>query len=135
MRRVVRCVCGQEMRVPAEALYRYGACVACGTRIKITEDNSHLETDEMALPGNHSHSAGPPGPFGAESTDFALPHDNCSRCGRAFRGDWDRHNSAAGALCDLCARQAPAPQTPDLITGGIERVSEVVPVPTASFSV
>lgn len=36
----------------------------------------------------------------------------CARCGRAFRGDWDRHPREDGVLCNICARQLPPERTP-----------------------
>lgn len=36
----------------------------------------------------------------------------CARCGRAFRGDWDRYTRDEGVLCNICARQLPPERTP-----------------------
>ncbi|MCF6285386.1 MAG: hypothetical protein L3K26_09380, partial [Candidatus Hydrogenedentes bacterium] len=32
--------------------------------------------------------------------------ERCARCSRTFRGAWDRHETAKGVLCHLCAVQA-----------------------------
>ncbi|MDX9974049.1 MAG: hypothetical protein RBU21_13780 [FCB group bacterium] len=54
---------------------------------------------------------------------------NCARCGRVFRGDWDRYRRAEGTLCHVCANLAtakpeeepePEPVTPSPPYGGIE---------------
>jgi hypothetical protein len=34
------------------------------------------------------------------------PPGACARCGRAFRGDWDRNQTQRGVVCDVCARLA-----------------------------
>lgn len=42
----------------------------------------------------------------------SVAEPRCARCGRAFRGDWDRHPRDEGVLCNICARQLPPERTP-----------------------
>lgn len=118
--RVVRCACGQEMRVPLETLHRYGKCVACQSKLKITEYNSRVEGEVETF------NAPPP------------PRDGCARCGRAFQGDWDQVNTALGTLCLICGRQADvasprrsAEESPQLPP----ETTTVAPIATARWSV
>lgn len=117
--RIVRCACGQEMRVPAEALNRYGKCVACASRIKVTEYNSRIEGDagEESAPVNHETGT-------------------CARCGKAFQGAWDRILTPQGTYCLRCGRQ---PDVMDLPVSTEPAASPdagaVPPIATARFSV
>jgi len=136
--RVVECACGQAMRVPAEALHRMGRCVGCGTRFEVTDANSRLLAAETPLPQ-------------AARTGFELsveeeavlpkpgagPDWNCSRCGRPFRGDWDRHPGDSGEVCLLCSRQAASmsPTRADWEAAGGVSPPTVPPEKTSRYSV
>ncbi len=99
--RIVKCECGQRMRVPESALGKRGKCAACGQGLFVDLDNSWpLEAD-----------LGAPSPFDAEEEEDSLqvglpPEERCSRCGRTIQGDWDRHEMAQGVNCHICANQA-----------------------------
>jgi len=45
MARVVKCECGQEMKVPDDALGHHGTCVNCGRSLMVSESNSVPEQD------------------------------------------------------------------------------------------
>ncbi len=67
--------------------------------------------DIAGTDGDAPGSADPWAEPGQEVPD-APAQDTCVRCGRTFRGDWDRHETPEGILCNICARQAgdvPAP--------------------------
>ncbi len=104
--RVVTCRCGQRMQVPDEALGKLGTCVRCRMRLEVTEFNS--------APMRPEERTASPQP--------AANSNQCARCGRAFRGHWDQHDSAEGRICNICAKQycvpgleeaKPAPALPD----------------------
>ncbi len=58
MARIVTCECGQEMRVPDDALGRKGTCVSCDRHLTISEANSRLVEE----PGGAPITPGPPAP-------------------------------------------------------------------------
>ncbi|MFO7973647.1 MAG: hypothetical protein R6V12_03330, partial [Candidatus Hydrogenedentota bacterium] len=45
---------------------------------------------------------GPP----IEETPRKDSPDHCARCGRPFRGDWDKTPTAEGVICHICANQS-----------------------------
>ena len=62
--------------------------------------------------------------------------EHCHRCGRGFRGEWDRIPSPSGVLCNLCGRQASAVavrEDPEVLAP-LPAVATVVPVATARLS-
>lgn len=48
----------------------------------------------------------------------SMPVPQCARCGREFRGDWDRHAGEEGTVCTICARQSQEPTPWDPPSGG-----------------
>ncbi len=36
-----------------------------------------------------------------------VENDRCARCGRSFRGEWDRCEGPEGTICHICANRAP----------------------------
>ncbi|GEM_PF-5958940 len=92
--RIIRCKCGQRMRVPVVALGSTGACVQCKTPLTISMSTTtpfmrEAESEEIHDPGF------------------------CTRCKRPFRGAWDRHQTDQGVICDICARQYCPPKKTD----------------------
>ncbi len=72
---------------------------------------SHLMEDEPApkSPAGGTSGFAKPGDFSPYSRSAAAneaPQGQCSRCGRAFRGDWDIHRTNKGALCNICFNRA-----------------------------
>ena len=54
----------------------------------------------------------PPRAVARTPVPAAPDRTRCARCGRALRGDWDRHEREEGLLCNVCARQLPPERTP-----------------------
>jgi hypothetical protein len=54
-----------------------------------------------SVPGAPEESAAPARPLGK---------NHCDRCGRPFRGDWDRYHRAGQVVCHICANQYQTPQ-------------------------
>ncbi|MBI4557695.1 MAG: hypothetical protein HY706_08935 [Candidatus Hydrogenedentes bacterium] len=74
-----------------------GKCARCGQPLQVTEANT--------TPVTVSHGVTPAAESTAES-EIPQPTRNpnqCARCGRAFRGTWDRHQIENGVLCHVCA--------------------------------
>jgi len=89
-------------------------CAQCGETFEVTEEN----TVALEMPQRGSYK-----PFAAKSTDDLKGVEGpqrCARCGKPFRGDWDRYSSPAGLVCHICANLAGA--EPD-------RPTPVVPPP------
>lgn len=136
MERVVYCSCGGRMRAPEDALGMQGLCVRCGTAIIVGEQNSFpLMDDSSQLPPlaalKKRPVAAPPHmdaryaqDAGAALGQTAHPGRvagayACVRCGRTFRGAWDRNKTPEGEICHICARRIrpedgnAAPSAPD----------------------
>ena len=47
---ILRCPCGQKMKVPAEAIGKEASCVKCGQKIPITQENAQIATNGKAQP-------------------------------------------------------------------------------------
>jgi len=120
------CRCGHKIRITEEQLGMETSCPVCKADIRFTENNTEpivpsVATDQTAPrePGvGNGDGGGRPG----------SPEDRCARCGRPFRGDWDKHESPLGTLCNVCANLArsDSPGTP--LTEG-----EVRPVVSPEF--
>lgn len=85
--------CGHEMRVSVHAMGATGRCAGCGAVLEVCADNTRpfdaeADADEGA----------------AEPAEPAAPPTHCARCGRAFRGDWDRNPAPEGTVCLVCHR-------------------------------
>lgn len=84
-----RCACGFMAAVPVRMLGEVATCPKCRAQTAITMTNTH--------------------PIVAHASErVAAPAsvENCARCGRKLRGDWDRHARGDAVVCDICARQA-----------------------------
>lgn len=82
---VLECPCGHKMRVPDSAMGTTGLCPKCGGEVTVDLSN----TRPLDLP---------------EARKARV----CDRCGRPFRGDWDRTETTEGTLCHICANLAGA---------------------------
>jgi hypothetical protein len=70
----------------------HGCCEGCGRDIELTDRN--IVSFEPDGAGTASvEDLTPAGPT------------TCIRCGKEFRGDWDRHETDDGVYCHLCANQ------------------------------
>jgi len=93
---ICRCECGQRMTVPESAIGKTGKCVRCGRSVAVRRD--------AAI----DHPRGfEPSPDESEVVSPSGGHDGarCARCGRAFRGDWDRNPWQGAVYCHVCANQ------------------------------
>ena len=99
--------CGHEMVVSAHALGAKGRCAGCGAILEVGSGNTR-PFDEASLSGV----------TGAVTVRAAeAPPTRCARCGREFRGDWDRNEGPEGTICLICKRlvredQPVAPEAP-----------------------
>lgn len=110
-----RCVCGKEALVPVQTLGEAVTCSACRSATMLTLKNSHPVA---------------PAPDALKPVIAAAVTENCTRCGRKFRGPWDQHVREDGTLCDICARQVGhAPQrsvTANVTTDDLRHVHEAI---------
>ena len=100
---------------------------------------SHIFERPLQTPGESS--AHPPvdtqPPAGADSGSrasapaapepSARPATACARCGKKFRGDWDRLKTAEGAICYICSNQGAAGTPERLKPEHVETVAPVIP--------
>ncbi len=102
---LVTCDCGHRMRVSEYAMGMTGRCPRCGKALTATEADS--EPLEPTRPNAASPTSTP-----TEPEPKADDH-HCARCGRIFRGTWDKYPDDRGALCHVCANLATdAPPSP-----------------------
>lgn len=82
-------------------------CRNCKADLRFSEDNCEpIPEPKPAMPTVEDTS------FSAVSQGLTLssapidPAENqCVRCGKEFRGDWDRHSTVMGDLCNICANR------------------------------
>ncbi len=86
---ICTCECGHRFHVSDSAWGMESVCGMCGRPIQVTPDNTRPVDVEI-----------PPG-----ESDRGSSADHCARCGRPFRGDWDKNSSAEGMICHICANQ------------------------------
>lgn len=108
----VRCSCGNDMVVSEWALGAPLRCTACGAALEATEKNARpVATAPKSVGPTHEAPSGraAASPMGADAAKAQEPLDRsrCSRCGRAFRGDWDMNHRAGAILCHICANLSP----------------------------
>src|SRR5512145_3068764 len=65
---VLRCHCGQQMKVPAAALQKSCRCVKCGERIQVSTENT------IALKQKPTEAAAPPDASPVAAGQDDLPH-------------------------------------------------------------
>lgn len=104
----VACRCGHRMRVPESAFGMTVACPGCGDGVYVSLSS--------VVKGTEAHAVEPPrveteqlaAPVQAEPVRAAASvlEECCARCKREFRGDWDRHATPEGEICNICARRA-----------------------------
>jgi len=84
------CECGHRLYLSDSAWGMESVCGKCGLNIKVTRDNTRPLDDDVS-PGQ---------------TVKKPSVEQCARCGRAFRGDWDKKATNQGVLCHICANQS-----------------------------
>ena len=101
---ICTCRCGRQMRVSEFAVGASERCPGCGATVPITEENTAPIDEAGPDTAAAEWDPSPSGSLDAEDTAAGqeTTGDQCSRCGRAFRGEWDRHECALGILCNIC---------------------------------
>ncbi|MCC6798205.1 MAG: hypothetical protein IT366_24040 [Candidatus Hydrogenedentes bacterium] len=79
-------------------------CPKCGQPLTVSPENAKPIAREPKAP-QVTPAASPSSP--AQDIHYTplqttSLNNNCARCGREFRGDWDRHQSAIGLVCNIC---------------------------------
>ncbi|GMV99249.1 MAG: hypothetical protein AMXMBFR84_03880 [Candidatus Hydrogenedentota bacterium] len=98
----VLCVaCGQVNRVASAPIGSSIRCKSCNRPVTLTEEN--------AVPTGEGETAAPMeivyGEDNAMRAASRRQGKDCDRCGKPFRGDWDKHETENGLLCNICANQ------------------------------
>ena len=103
------CGCGQKTKISEYQLGMETTCRNC--KADVTYNLQNCEPIAPAVPENQvpkesdtsfSAVSGEP----AQAAAVAETDDNhCSRCGTEFRGDWDRHSTIMGDICNICANR------------------------------
>lgn len=94
---ILTCTCQHEMKVSEFTFGMRGRCPHCHAVLTVSEGNTR------------PLQSAPPPPVEDDAPEFvAAPEPaasgaGCKRCGRAFRGDWDRYSSPKGTVCHMCA--------------------------------
>lgn len=138
---VVRCVyCGCGVRLTEE---NTGPLTRDETDVDLVvddkEDLSEVDLflddeEDLAVHDSQAEAAGiarPESPgrdvFSPETASAPETVERCARCGRPFRGEWDRFQGNEGAVCNICANLA-AEQDP-----AVPRPSIPTPQPHKAF--
>ncbi|NUM52449.1 MAG: hypothetical protein HUU46_02285 [Candidatus Hydrogenedentes bacterium] len=84
-------------------------CPKCGQPLTVSPQNSKPVARTPAAPIDQAGAAQPNAQVGAPEPGLhytplqtASLKTHCARCGREFRGDWDRHPTASGLVCNIC---------------------------------
>jgi len=140
----VSCPCGNEMVMSEFAVGMRTTCPSCGHPLNVSWQNSRpLDSDEptVAVPVSEVAAKSDASLFAQEqpAEKPRLGKNHCDRCGRPFRGEWDRHEANEGALCNICVNLVRQVDPNDASSGfvapidtlRIERDDEPVPAPVA----
>jgi hypothetical protein len=85
-------------------------CPKCGQPLTVSPKNAQPITREPSpsidqapiVPPGSPVSAGAGPEINYTPLRTSSLKTNCARCGKEFRGDWDRHPSAIGIVCNIC---------------------------------
>ncbi|MBM3289146.1 MAG: hypothetical protein FJY92_03255, partial [Candidatus Hydrogenedentes bacterium] len=90
---VVTCTCGHQMTVSEYAAGMTAPCPACKKPLTVSPENSRPASAAQAIPPPHAPVAPSADMQGQTYTPLRTSSlkTHCARCGREFRGDWDRH--------------------------------------------
>jgi len=104
---LVTCSCGHRITVSEFAMGMTAPCPACKLPLTVATGNarpieSKPKSPPPQTPASESYS----------STDIVYTpiqttslKSHCARCGKEFRGDWDRHQSSLGLICNICSNR------------------------------
>lgn len=139
----VRCQCGNEMVMSEFAVGMRTTCPKCGKPLNVSWKNSRpLDSEEtptaVQVPEEVAKGDATLFEDGQRSEKPRLGKNNCDRCGRAFRGEWDRHETSQGVLCNICVNlvQQVDPTNPSsgyvapIDTLRLEQNVDPIPAPT-----
>lgn len=101
---LVSCKCGHQMTVSEYAAGMTAPCPKCGQPLTVSPENAKPIARESAPAATRPTPAPPTSAPDIHYTPLQTSSlkNNCARCGREFRGDWDRHQSAIGLVCNIC---------------------------------
>jgi hypothetical protein len=114
----VTCACGNRMHITEAEIGMEALCPACSQPLVMTPDGAHSVAPEPVV----TQPAPEPTPRTTART--------CARCGRTFRGDWDRNETHRGYLCTICTNLATDPAAPIQSEEGLAAIR---PVETAKI--
>ncbi|GMV91245.1 MAG: hypothetical protein AMXMBFR82_10230 [Candidatus Hydrogenedentota bacterium] len=138
----VSCPCGNEMVMSEFAIGMKTTCPVCGKPLSVSWQNSRSldsEAPTTSIPVSEEAARHDASLFSENQLDKprAGKH-HCDRCGREFRGDWDRHQTGSGTLCNICVNlvQQADPEDPSsgfvapIDTMRLEKNEDPLPAPT-----
>lgn len=101
---IVTCTCGHKTTVSEFAAGMTAPCPGCGKPLTVGPDNAKpvtaAQSPAIAAPQPSRHTDLDNIVYTPMQVSSLKTH--CARCGKEFRGDWDRHQSAAGLVCNIC---------------------------------
>ncbi len=105
------CECGHRFYVSDAAWGMESICGKCGLTFKVTQDNARpVDAEVSSEEPARKDSAG-----------------HCARCGRAFRGEWDKHATAQGVICHICSNLYEHPSTTETAAAARSAVENAAP--------
>ena len=94
---ICTCKCGCKIRVSEFAVGMRRRCGQCGEAFVIGPENTvALETPARQPVAEFAARSN------ADAKAFPGPHQ-CARCGKPFKGEWDRYSTSKGVVCHICA--------------------------------
>ena len=140
----VSCPCGNEMVMSEFAVGMRTTCPACGKPLNVSWQNSRTMDSDVptpAVPVSEVVAKSDASLFTEEqpAEKPRLGKNHCDRCGRPFRGEWDRQETGEGVLCNICVNLVRQVDPNDSSSGyvapidtlRIERDDDPVPAPVA----
>ncbi|GMU93804.1 MAG: hypothetical protein AMXMBFR4_28620 [Candidatus Hydrogenedentota bacterium] len=91
------CPCGHRMTISEFAIGMTLTCPVCGREEEVSASNVKPVRGDEPKPTPVSP---PPSERPAPQPDHEAMQ--CARCGRMFKGSWDRHPSPIGTVCNVC---------------------------------
>ncbi|MCL4217824.1 MAG: hypothetical protein KJ052_12575 [Candidatus Hydrogenedentes bacterium] len=118
----VACPKGHEIAVSPFQEGMSLPCPKCGALVTVTDESIQERAVSPPVqappPVQGATPLSPsPGPAPGAPSELSAPQGPvvCDRCGKPFRGPWDRLNTTAGVLCNICA---------NYIGSGAKRITE-----------
>lgn len=94
---ICTCSCGFKIRVTEQALGTRKQCHMCGETFVVSDANSVSLDAPPTISRKPLEAISP-----LDGGKHGGPQE-CARCGRPFRGEWDRYYAAQGMVCHVCA--------------------------------